>query len=136
SRASTTSSPASSRSRAHPSGVGAGATLSDLQTTKAAVLRSSPFCFAGTPIAWPRWFRGAWTWCPHQTDIERTEMNRRQLGLGAALTAMASAAGMSVQAQTRDPSAVAFYNGFNDQLARLPEAIQGDVRAFYELNGW
>ncbi|MGH6979256.1 MAG: hypothetical protein ACRED4_08205, partial [Brevundimonas sp.] len=54
-----------------------------------------------------------------------TEMNRRQLGLGAALTAVASAAGVSAHAQTRDPAAVAFYNGFNDQLARLPEAIQG-----------
>jgi murein L,D-transpeptidase YcbB/YkuD len=49
---------------------------------------------------------------------------------------MASAAGLAAQAQTRDPAAVAFYNGFNDQLARLPEAIQPDVRAFYELNGW
>ena len=63
-------------------------------------------------------------------------MNRRELGLGAAVTAMASAAGLAAQAQTRDPAAVAFYNGFNDQLARLPEAIQPDVRAFYELNGW
>jgi murein L,D-transpeptidase YcbB/YkuD len=65
-----------------------------------------------------------------------TVMNRRQLGLGAALTAVASAAGVSAHAQTRDPAAVAFYNGFNDQLARLPAAIQGDVRAFYEMNGW
>ncbi|MFJ6024390.1 murein L,D-transpeptidase [Brevundimonas sp. NPDC092305] len=43
---------------------------------------------------------------------------------------------MSALAQTRDPGAVAFYNGFNDQLATLPEAQQADVRAFYELNGW
>jgi murein L,D-transpeptidase YcbB/YkuD len=63
-------------------------------------------------------------------------MNRRQLGLGAAVTAIASAAGLAAQAQTRDPGAVAFYDAFNDQLARLPAAIQPDVRAFYELNGW
>lgn len=61
-------------------------------------------------------------------------MNRRQLGLGAAAAAMASATG--VAAQTRDPSAVTFYETFNDQLARLPATIQPDVRAFYEMNGW
>ncbi|WP_292065829.1 L,D-transpeptidase family protein [Brevundimonas sp. UBA7664] len=63
-------------------------------------------------------------------------MNRRQLGLGAAVSAFASAMGFAAQAQTRDPGAVAFYDGFNDQLARLPATIQPDVRAFYELNGW
>ena len=63
-------------------------------------------------------------------------MNRRQLGLGAAVTAFASAVGQAASAQTRDPSAVAFYDRFNDQLARLPAAIQPDIRAFYELNGW
>lgn len=39
-------------------------------------------------------------------------------------------------AQTRDPAAIAFYDSFNDQLARLPATIQPDVRAFYEMNGW
>ncbi|WP_298745621.1 L,D-transpeptidase family protein [uncultured Brevundimonas sp.] len=63
-------------------------------------------------------------------------MNRRQLGLGAAAAALASASGMAARAQTRDPAAVAFYDTFNDQLARLPTAIQPDVRAFYEMNGW
>lgn len=63
-------------------------------------------------------------------------MNRRQLGLGAAVTAMASAVGVAAQAQTRDPAAVTFYDTFNDQLARLPATLQPDVRAFYELNGW
>ena len=63
-------------------------------------------------------------------------MNRRQLGLGAAVTAFASGMGLSAAAQTREPGAVAFYDGFNDQLARLPATIQPDVRAFYELNGW
>lgn len=63
-------------------------------------------------------------------------MNRRQLGLGAAAAAIASASGGAVSAQTRDPAAIAFYDSFNDQLARLPAAIQPDVRAFYEMNGW
>ena len=63
-------------------------------------------------------------------------MNRRQLGLGAAVSAFASGIGFAAQAQTRDPGAVAFYDSFNDQLARLPATIQPDVRAFYELNGW
>ncbi|WP_332655120.1 L,D-transpeptidase family protein [Brevundimonas sp.] len=63
-------------------------------------------------------------------------MNRRQLGLGAAATALASASALAANAQTRDPAAVAFYDSFNDQLARLPATIQPDVRAFYELNGW
>ncbi len=63
-------------------------------------------------------------------------MNRRQLGLGAAAAAIASASGGVVMAQTRDPAAIAFYDSFNDQLARLPATIQPDVRAFYEMNGW
>ncbi|KQS55846.1 peptidoglycan-binding protein [Brevundimonas sp. Leaf363] len=72
-------------------------------------------------------------------------MNRRELALGAASTALAvaaagRAAAQAVQGQppasVRSPEAVAFYNGFNDQLARLPATIQSDVRAFYELNGW
>ena len=63
-------------------------------------------------------------------------MNRRQLGLGAAVTAIASASGFASMAQTRDPASIAFYDGFNDQLARLPATIQPDVRAFYEMNGW
>lgn len=67
---------------------------------------------------------------------ETLTMNRRQLGLGAAVSAFASAIGMAARAQTRDPGAVAFYDSFNDQLARLPAAIQPEVRAFYELNGW
>ena len=52
------------------------------------------------------------------------------------MSAFASTVGLAARAQTRDPSAVAFYDNFNDQLARLPAAIQPDVRAFYELNGW
>lgn len=61
-------------------------------------------------------------------------MNRRELGLGVAAATM-SLAGQAA-AQARDPAAVAFYDNFNDQLARLPETLQGDVRAFYEMNGW
>ena len=71
-----------------------------------------------------------------ETGEETLTMNRRQLGLGAAVSAFASAMGLAARAQTRDPGAVAFYDGFNDQLARLPATIQPDVRAFYELNGW
>ncbi len=67
---------------------------------------------------------------------EIVTMNRRQLGLGAAVSAFASSIGLAARAQTRDPGAVAFYDSFNDQLARLPATIQPDVRAFYELNGW
>ncbi|MDP3369428.1 MAG: peptidoglycan-binding protein, partial [Brevundimonas sp.] len=52
------------------------------------------------------------------------------------MTAFTSAIGLAARAQTRDPGAVAFYDSFNDQLARLPATIQPDVRAFYELNGW
>jgi murein L,D-transpeptidase YcbB/YkuD len=63
-------------------------------------------------------------------------MNRRQLGLGAAAAAIASASGGVAMAQVRDPAAIAFYDSFNDQLARLPATIQPDVRAFYEMNGW
>ena len=36
----------------------------------------------------------------------------------------------------RGPEATAFYNSFNDQISRLPETQQADVRAFYEMNGW
>ena len=52
------------------------------------------------------------------------------------MSAFGSAIGLTAQAQARDPGAVAFYDSFNDQLARLPATIQSDVRAFYELNGW
>ena len=62
-------------------------------------------------------------------------MNRRELGMGAAMAALAGVASQA-QAQARDPDAVQFYNTFNDQLARLPATIQPDVRAFYEMNGW
>ena len=49
---------------------------------------------------------------------------------------MTGAAAFGAQAQSRDPAAVAFYDSFNDQIARVPAALQADVRAFYELNGW
>lgn len=67
-------------------------------------------------------------------------MNRRELALGAATTALGLAAAEAAAAQTAYPAPPpqnsAFYNGFNDQLARLPATIQPDVRAFYEMNGW
>ena len=65
-------------------------------------------------------------------------MNRRQLGLGVATATMAL--GSAARAQQvylrRSADSTAFYNSFNDQIARLPEAQQADVRAFYERNGW
>lgn len=65
-------------------------------------------------------------------------MNRRQLGLGVATATMAL--GSTARAQQvfvqRTPEATAFYNSFNDQISRLPETQQADVRAFYEQNGW
>ncbi|WP_374386633.1 murein L,D-transpeptidase [Brevundimonas sp.] len=65
-------------------------------------------------------------------------MNRRQLGLGVASATLAL--GSTARAQQvymqRTPEATAFYNSFNDQIGRLPEDQQSDVRAFYELNGW
>ncbi|QSF53733.1 L,D-transpeptidase family protein [Brevundimonas fontaquae] len=65
-------------------------------------------------------------------------MNRRQLGLGVATAAMTL--GSAARAQQvfvqRGPEATAFYNSFNDQISRLPETQQADVRAFYEMNGW
>ncbi len=67
-------------------------------------------------------------------------MNRRQLGFGIATAAMTAAAGSAV-AQTSRASGAARRQGaspaaLESQVSRLPEAIQGDVRAFYELNGW
>lgn len=62
-------------------------------------------------------------------------MNRRELGLGAASAALATAAAGAAGAQNRLPDATAFAGAFNDQLARLPTTVQDDVRAFYELNG-
>ena len=65
-------------------------------------------------------------------------MNRRELGLGVATATMAL--GSTARAQQvyvqRTPEATAFYNSFNDQISRLPQAQQPDVRAFYEQNGW
>ncbi|NBB51755.1 L,D-transpeptidase family protein [Rhizobium sp. CRIBSB] len=62
-------------------------------------------------------------------------MNRRELAFGAATAALSGAA-FGAQAQSRDPAAVAFYDSFNDQIARVPAALQADVRTFYEMNGW
>jgi murein L,D-transpeptidase YcbB/YkuD len=65
-------------------------------------------------------------------------MNRRELTLGAAASALAG----SAVAQTTPPQAAIaappspYYAAFSDQLLRLPAAVQPDVRAFYELNGW
>ena len=62
-------------------------------------------------------------------------MNRRELALGAATAAFASAAG-AAQAQNRVSDPAAFSAAFNEQLGRLPSTVQDDVRAFYEMNSW
>jgi murein L,D-transpeptidase YcbB/YkuD len=65
-------------------------------------------------------------------------MNRRELTLGAAASALAGPAAAQA-AQTPPQVAVTsspYYAAFADQLSRLPATIQPDVRAFYELNGW
>ncbi len=74
-------------------------------------------------------------------------MNRRQLTLAAAASALASA----VQAQTpytsqpgvtaptpppSDPAARAFYDSFNVQLNRAPAALRPELRRLYEMAGW
>lgn len=65
-------------------------------------------------------------------------MNRRQLGLGvaSATLALGSAARAQQVYMQRSPEATAFYNSFTDQIGRLPQDQQPDVRAFYEMNGW
>jgi len=67
-------------------------------------------------------------------------MNRRELTLGAAVSAFAGSA-VAQTGPVLPQRAVAappsdWYAAFTDQLSRLPAAIQPDVRAFYELNGW
>ena len=69
-------------------------------------------------------------------------MNRRELTLGAAVSALAAPA----MAQTAPQSAPAnaavaapvsqYQAAFLAQLDRMPASAQPDIRAFYELNGW
>jgi murein L,D-transpeptidase YcbB/YkuD len=66
-------------------------------------------------------------------------MNRRELGLGAAMAGL-MAAGQATAQQVRiapqGGQAQAFYDNFNGQLSRLPQTLQPDVRAVYEITGW
>lgn len=62
-------------------------------------------------------------------------MNRRELTLGGALSALAGPA-LAQQAAAVAAPPSQYYAAFTDQLSRLPSAVQPDVRAFYELNGW
>ncbi|AQR62472.1 peptidoglycan-binding protein [Brevundimonas sp. LM2] len=59
-------------------------------------------------------------------------MNRRELALGAAAAAMAGSAVAQTSTASNSPYAAAY----SAQIGRLPQAIQADVRAFYDLNGW
>lgn len=76
-------------------------------------------------------------------------MNRRQLGLGAAIAALAFGAHAQEAAQPyvtggprpmpvppRDPAAIAFYEAFTRQIAQVDESLRADVQTFYETNGW
>ncbi len=66
-------------------------------------------------------------------------MNRRELGFGVAMAAIAGVArAQDVTSPTppSDPQALAFYNSFNEQLAAVNPSLQADVRTFYEINGW
>ncbi|MET4684822.1 L,D-transpeptidase family protein [Brevundimonas faecalis] len=62
-------------------------------------------------------------------------MNRRELGLGVATTTLTLAAGSSAAAQQRSVDPQVFIAGFDAQAARLPAAVQADVRKVYELTG-
>lgn len=60
------------------------------------------------------------------------------MGIAAAALASNAAAQtrMPARAQSRDQAATAFYDSFNDQIARVRAELQPEVRRFYELNGW
>jgi len=66
-------------------------------------------------------------------------MNRRELTLGVAAAAVAGgASAQTVPAQPAQANSInsPYYTAYSDQIDRLPQAVQADVRAFYELNGW
>ena len=62
-------------------------------------------------------------------------MNRRELGFGVATTTLTLGAASSALAQTRSVDPQIFIAGFDAQAGRLPEAVQADVRAVYQLTG-
>ncbi|MEN5168256.1 L,D-transpeptidase family protein [Brevundimonas pondensis] len=62
-------------------------------------------------------------------------MNRRELGFGVATTTLTLGAASSALAQTRPVDPQVFIAGFDAQAGRLPEAVQADVRAVYQLTG-
>jgi len=64
-------------------------------------------------------------------------MNRRELTLGVAAAAVAgTASAQTPYGQANGAQNSPYYTAYNDQVGRLPQAVQADVRAFYELNGW
>ena len=69
-------------------------------------------------------------------------MNRRELTLGVAVSALAgSAAAQTAPARgaAQGPAAAPqsqYQAAFTAQLERMPASVQPDIRAFYELNGW
>ena len=62
-------------------------------------------------------------------------MNRRELGFGVATTTLTLGAASTALAQNRPVDPQVFIAGFDAQAGRLPEAVQADVRAVYQLTG-
>ncbi len=63
-------------------------------------------------------------------------MNRRELGFGVASAAIGFASSARAQTPYAGQAASPPPAAFAQQLGRLPQDIQPDVRAFYELNTW
>ena len=65
-------------------------------------------------------------------------INRRELTFSASAVALGGGFGVA-QIQPGAPSTAPispFHQTFNDQLATQPEALQADIRGFYEVLGW
>jgi murein L,D-transpeptidase YcbB/YkuD len=65
-------------------------------------------------------------------------LNRRELTFSASAVAIGGAAGLPQVPPVgpADGSTSPFYQTFNDQLLTQPEALQPQIRAFYETMGW
>ncbi len=82
---------------------------------------------------------------PSGMDFERTTMNRRELSVGIATSAMTVAAAGAAEARqfgrrkpAATPAAPAGGNRelYTAQILRLPADLQNDVRVFYDLQGY
>ncbi len=110
-------------------------------TLKSAGPGTGAYCLPGTSVTYAAFAHTA-KQGRRSTGIDPSGsgrvMNRRELGLGVATATVTLASTARAQQVTvqRGSQATAFYNSFNDQISRLPETQQADVRAFYEMNGW